>query len=388
MIKLYSNDKRCWAEIDFDAVKHNFNVIKSKLSDDKKLCCVVKADAYGHGAKKLSKIYENMGADYFAVSNINEAIELRKSGISKPVMILGFTNPECADLLDKYNIEQAVFSKEYGERLNFFAEKFNVRIKIHIKLDSGMGRIGFKTNVSKDLDDAKNVCVMNNLIPIGVFTHFAVADEGEDGKNYTHNQYKSFNDGIKHLEALGVKFEIKHCSNSASIMNYSDFEPNMVRAGIILYGLNPSEKVDCSEFKSVMSVKTVISQIKEISSGECLSYGCTYKAAEKRKIATIPMGYADGLLRYNSNNGYVLIRGQKAPIVGRVCMDQAMVDVTDIGNININDIVTIFGESNSEFISADDVAKRCKTIGYEIVCDISKRVPRIYFENGKEQDEN
>lgn len=379
--------QRYWAEIDLDSAEYNFKLIKTKLSDTTKLCCVVKADAYGHGAVRLSKLYECLGADYFAVSNIEEAIQLRKNDIKKPILILGYTHPKCAGLLSKFDIEQSVFSLEYARQLNEFATENKVNIKIHIKLDTGMGRIGFsckkKSDLTPELDDAVASCMLKNLIPYGVFTHFAVADEKENGAEYTKNQYTNFKFGIDYMESRGISFKIKHCSNSAGILDYPDYQMDMVRAGIILYGLSPSEKAFNTSLKPLISLKAKISQVKILKKGECVSYGCKYKAQRDTVVATVPVGYADGLWRMNSDKGYMLVNGKKAKIIGRICMDQTMLDVTDNDNIKESDTVVIIGQSGGEYISVNEIASNCETINYEIVCAIGKRVPRIYIKSGK-----
>lgn len=384
---MHSTYKRYWSEIDLDAAEYNFSLIKRGLSENTKLCCVVKADAYGHGAVKLAKLYESLGADYFAVSNISEALQLRENDIKKPILILGYTNPDCAELIAKYDIEQCVFSKEYGILLAECAKKSGVKIKIHIKLDSGMGRIGFSCKHMEEdachLSDALEICKMNCFIPYGIFTHFAVADEGEEGKNYTLNQYKAFCFGCEFLEKNGIKFKVKHCGNSAAILNYPELNLDMVRAGLILYGLSPSEK--CSDFrlKPVMSLKTVISQTKELAEGDMVSYGCTYKADKNITLATVPVGYADGLWRCNAKCGEMLVSGKRVSVKGRICMDQTMLDVSGVGDAKIGDTVVILGKSGDEYISADEIAKRCGTINYEIICSVGKRVARLYTKNNE-----
>ena len=332
--KYISKRKRFWAEIDINAAEKNFNLIKSKLNKDTKLCCVVKANAYGHGAVYLSKLYERLGADFFAVSNIEEAMQLRNNGISTPILILGYTPTSCASILADNNISQSVFSYSYAKELSKSAAADGVTVKIHIKLDSGMGRIGFDCvhNNEKMIDTVLDVCNMQGLAPEGIFTHFAVADEGVDGATFTKLQYERFTSAIEELNNRGIAFEIKHCANSATTFEYPEYHLDMVRVGVVLYGLAPSNKVcGCEDLIPVMSLKSVISMIKEIEAGDTVSYGCTFKADKKTKIATAPVGYADGFWRSNAENGsQMLIRGQRVDIVGRVCMDQLMLDVTNV----------------------------------------------------------
>ena len=383
--KYISKRKRFWAEIDINAAEKNFNLIKSKLNKDTKLCCVVKANAYGHGAVYLSKLYERLGADFFAVSNIEEAMQLRNNGISTPILILGYTPTSCASILAENNIAQSVFSYSYAKELSKSAVADGVNVKIHIKLDSGMGRIGFDCIHANDkmLDTVLEVCNMQGLNPEGIFTHFAVADEGVDGAEFTRLQYERFTSAVDELKSHGVEFEIKHCANSATTFEYPEYHLDMVRVGVVLYGLAPSKKVrGCEDLLPVMSLKSVISMIKEIEEGDTVSYGCTFKAEKKTKIATAPVGYADGFWRSNAENGtQMLIRGQRVNIVGRVCMDQLMLDVTNVKGVREGDYITLIGADKDGFISADELAKNNHTIGYEMICSIGERVPRFYIKD-------
>ena len=383
--KYISKRKRFWAEIDMNAAEHNFKLIKSKLDSKTKLCCVVKANAYGHGAVYLSKLYEKLGADFFAVSNIEEAMQLRNNGITTPILILGYTPTSCASILAENNISQSVFSYSYAKELSKCAEADGVRVKIHIKLDSGMGRIGFDCIHQKDdmINSIIDVCNMTGLENEGIFTHFAIADDGKDGAEFTKLQYERFIFAVDTLKARGIEFSIKHCANSATTFEYPEYHLDMVRVGVVLYGLAPSQKVrGCEELIPVMSLKSVISMIKEIEEGDTVSYGCTFKATKKTKIATAPVGYADGFWRSNATNGtQMLIHGQRVNIVGRVCMDQLMLDVTDIKGVREGDYITLIGADKNEFIGADELAKNNGTIGYEMICAIGERVPRFYIKD-------
>ena len=383
--KYISKRKRFWAEIDMNAAEKNFNLIKSKLTPSTKLCCVVKANAYGHGAVYLSKLYENLGADFFAVSNIEEAMQLRNNGIKTPILILGYTPTSCASILAENNISQSVFSYSYAKELSASAKADGVNVKIHIKLDSGMGRIGFDSihNINKTVETIADVCNMEGLIPEGIFTHFALADDGTDGAEFTRIQYERFTDITNKLASKNIEFEIKHCANSATTFEYPEYHLDMVRVGVVLYGVAPSNKVrGCEELTPVMSLKSVISMIKEIEQGDTVSYGCTFKADKKTKIATAPVGYADGFWRSNATNGtQMLIRGQRVNIVGRVCMDQLMLDVTDIKGVREGDYITLIGTDKDETITADEIAKNNGTIGYEMICAIGERVPRFYIKD-------
>ena len=383
--KYISKRKRFWAEIDINAAEKNFNIIKSKLKPETKLCCVVKANAYGHGAVYLSKLYERLGADFFAVSNIEEAMQLRNNGISTPILILGYTPTSCASILAENNISQTVFSYSYAKELSKSAIADGVKVKIHIKLDSGMGRIGFDCIHKREemFESIIDVCNMQGLENEGIFTHFALADDGKDGAEFTKEQYKRFISAVDELKSRGIDFEIKHCANSATTFEYPEYHLDMVRVGVVLYGLAPSSKVSsCEELTPVMNLKSVISMIKEIEEGDTVSYGCSFKADKKTKIATAPVGYADGFWRSNSTNGtQMLIRGQRVNIVGRVCMDQLMLDVTNVKGVSEGDYITIIGGDKDEFISADELARNNRTIGYEMICAIGERVPRFYIKD-------
>lgn len=382
-MKLQPYQKRTWAEINLDAVVHNFLTVRKQVRSEKtKLCCVVKANGYGHGAVQLSKQYEKLGADYLAVSNIEEAIQIRSNGIGLPILILGYTDPCCVNELFQYNITQCVFSYDYGVELSRNAVEQNVVVKIHIKLDTGMGRIGFLCT-EDNLDLVDNVCRMQGLIYEGIFTHFAVADEGEVGKEYTCSQFNKFMTAIEYLRVKGLTFSIRHCANSAAIFDYPEMCLDMVRAGIVLYGLQPSNTLRCpGKLIPVMNLKTIISHIKIIHADQRVSYGGEYTATQDVKVATIPVGYADGLWRSNYRNHMMVdVEGKLAPVIGRVCMDQCMIDVSNIPEAKVASEVTVYG-TNGE-VSIERIARANETISYEIVCAVGERVPRVYKENSK-----
>ena len=364
-MELKNYQKRCWAEIDLNKIENNFKKIKGNV------CCVVKADAYGHGAVEISKFYEKLGCFYFAVATIEEAVELRKGGISKPILILGYTNPACAKMLSLYHLTQCVYSLEYAEALNLEAKKVNCKILCHLKIDTGMGRIGFQYHgSSNELEYAYKACTLSNLNFEGIFMHFAMSDEGIN--EYTINQYNYFCEAIKYLESKGITFKIKHAQNSGGIVNYKNLPFTMSRAGIILYGFNIN---DSNDFEEALSLKAIVSHVKEINKGDSVSYGREFVANKKTRVATLSIGYADGFNRHNFGS-YVIINGEKCNILGRVCMDQIMVESN---TAKMGDAATIYGEG----IAIKDVAKYNKTIPYEILCSISRRVPRVYLYNGK-----
>ncbi|MBQ8921380.1 MAG: alanine racemase [Oscillospiraceae bacterium] len=382
--------KRTWAEINLDHAAWNYTQIRKAVRPDAKVCCVIKANGYGHNAVRLAALYETLGADFLAVSNLEEALQLRQNQITLPILILGYTPPECAAVLAKQNISQCVYSRSYGEALSQAAMSDGVRVKMHIKIDSGMGRIGFQHRGGhSELTDALAVCKLPCLKAEGIFTHFAVADDGEAGEAFTAEQYRNFIDAIEHLESSGIHFALRHCANSAAIFDkpeipgLPDVHLDMVRAGVVLYGLKPSEQTrNLPELKPVMALKSVISHIKTIQTGDTVSYGRTFTADSPRVIATVPIGYADGFWRLNSNgNCKMLVRDQLCPLVGRVCMDQLMLDITDAKGLSTGDIVTVFGDE-AGLCSADQIAANTGTINYEVVCAVGERVPRFFLKDG------
>jgi len=380
--------RRTWAEISINAVEHNYRKIKERLKPNTLMMCVVKADAYGHGVEIVAKELDRLGADWFAVSNIEEAKEIRSLGILKPILILGFTPPELAKELSEYNISQSVFSLDYAVALNKKAIEANVKVKSHLKVDTGMGRIGVlyhdKQRDAASVDEAERICSLKGLEFEGIFTHFAVADDGVEGEVFTFHQYECFDDMIAQLEKKGVTFTLKHCCNSAATIAYPQFHLDMVRPGIILYGLNPSDKMEgMIDLKPVMQLKSLISLVKDTYSGTTVSYGRTYTAPKNIRIATVPIGYADGYPRSLSNRQDMIVCGKRAPIIGRVCMDQLMLDVSDIDGVHEGQTIVVFGKEGKESISVDEIASKNGTINYETVCLIGKRVPRLIEKDGK-----
>ena len=342
-----------------------------------KLMAVVKADGYGHSAKAVAPVLEEMGADCFAVSNIEEAIDLRKYGIKKPILILGYTPVTRVCDLFRHNISQCVYSFEYAQKLSDAAQLENVTVKIHIKLDTGMSRLGFDCRSDElcGIDDAIKATTLPLFALEGIFTHFAVADrtlQTEDG--FTDGQYNRFIKAVEKLEQNGLCAPLCHCCNSAGFLLDNNKHLDLSRIGISLYGLSPSCDLEPQgDFIPVMTVKSVVSFVKEIKAGDTVNYGRTFKAQKNMRIATITAGYADGYPRILSNKAYVIINGKKSPIVGRICMDQMCVDITDIPQTKMGDEVILFGKE----LSVDVLADLSNTINYEIICGISPRVPRI-----------
>lgn len=381
--------RRTWVEIDLDDALYNFENIK-KIANGRSVMPVVKADAYGHGANVLAKLYEDNGADGFAVSNINEAIKLRKFGIKKDILVLGFTPIEYIQQMYAFNITQAVYCLDYAKQLSKAAGQNNFVIKVHFKIDTGMCRIGFdaRNDSFNGVSEVEESLKLSNLNFEGIFTHFSSADSVDEADvEYSDNQYRLFCQTIDKLKKNGHNFKYVHCCNSAASALRSSDNGNLIRPGIILYGLSPAAGLDIGFVqKPIMSMKSAVSMIKTINVGDSVSYGRTFTADREMKLATVPIGYADGYPRAMSNQGFVLINGKKAAIIGRVCMDQMTVDVTDIEDVGIGTVVTVIGRDGEHQITYDDIAAACNTINYEIMCNISVRVPRVYVKNSKLTD--
>ena len=368
--------------MDLDALAHNMREIRRLARKDALVTAVIKADGYGHGATKIAQTLLDNGADRLAIAVLDEGIELRNAGFGGPILILGFTDKERAEEIVSFNLEQAVYSWELAEAISKAAVKQNKTAKIHIKVDTGMGRIGLKTD-RDSVQLIKKISQLPNIVIEGIFTHFAVADALD--KAYTEEQYAKFTWICKELERENVRINVKHCGNSATIIDLPEMHLNMVRAGIILYGLKPSDEVmlDKIELKQVMSLKVRISHVKEIEAGQSVSYGRKFIAEKKSKIASLPIGYADGYTRMLSGKAEALVKGRRVPVVGRICMDQCMVDVTGIEDVKVGDEAVLFGKQGEGFIHIDELAEKLDTINYEIVCMISRRVPRVYVKDGK-----
>lgn len=378
--------RRTWAQINLDALDNNITQIKSVIDPSAKLCAVVKADCYGHGYEYTAQQMQESGADWFAVSNLAEALQLRKAGIDRPVLILGYTPPDKVRELVYNDISQAVYSLSYAEALSENAALYGVTVNAHIKVDTGMSRIGFLYHDSVEdypvIDEIEKVCSLPGINPEGIFTHFSSADCA-DGELFTRLQYDLFLSACDRLAARGIYFEIRHCSNSAGILSYREMNFDMVRAGIILYGLYPSSAVERPvKLLPVMELKTVISMLKTVPAGTPVSYGRTFTVEHEMRIATVPIGYADGYPRRLSNKMSMLVNGHRAPVIGNVCMDQTMLDVTGIDNVFEGKQITVFGKDGGAYISVDELAEKAGLINYEVLCSLSRRVPRVYIKNG------
>ncbi|OEH94328.1 alanine racemase [Bacillus solimangrovi] len=368
-----------WVSISLDAIKNNIQQFRNHISSSCKFMAVVKADGYGHGAEIIAKTAIKEGADYLGVAFIDEAVQLRKCGITTPILVLGYTPPDTLQLAIEQNITLTCFSEDILVEASKIATNLNKTALIHLKVDTGMSRIGVRTKEDA-LSFTNRAASLPNVVLEGIFTHFAAADSNDS--TFTDMQFSTFQEIVDYVERSGFHFQLKHCCNSAGTMQYPHMHLDMVRVGISLYGLLPDPNIPTRPFelKQAMQFKTKIVTVKDLEEGNSISYGCTYTTESTRTIATLPIGYADGLNRLLSNKAEMIVRGKRAPIVGRICMDQTMIDVTGIPNVQHHDEVTIFGRDQNCFISIDEIAQLIGTINYEIVCAIGKRVPRIYYE--------
>ena len=377
-----TDEERVLAIVDLDAIASNIKNIRAKVDKNSGIIGIIKADAYGHGSVETAKVLLDNGADWLAVAVVDEGLNLRKNGITAPILLLGYT-PELRlnDVINNGFI-QTVYSYDTAKKLSDAASALGKKAVIHIKIDTGMGRIGYRVN-EESADEIVKISKLPNIDVNGMFTHFSTADEAD--KAYTLEQYNKFVKMNDMLEERGLHIPVKHAANSAAIMDFDNMMFNMVRPGIILYGAYPSDEVkkENLSLSPAMSIKTHVSYVKDVNEGDSISYGRKYTAPSKRRIATIPVGYADGFIRAYSNGGKVLVRGEYAPIVGRICMDQFMVDVTDIDGVEVNDEVVLMGRQGDKEITADFIASVLDTINYEVFCTLSKREPRQYIQNGK-----
>ncbi len=374
---------RAWAEIDLDAIAYNVREIKRLTGKRVELMGVVKADAYGHGVLEVIRTLLDNGITQLAVSMLDEAVQIRQLGIKVPILVLSYTDPARAEEIVLNDVTQTVFSHDIAKALSAASVKLGRNAKIHIKVDTGMTRVGFMPGYSA----VKNIMEIGRLPGLtieGLFTHFASADETE--RDYTMLQYERFMSICSELGRVGIHIPVKHVCNSAAIIQYPEMHLDLVRPGVILYGLYPSQQVDVGKIrlKPAMTLKANVILVKDVEQDTCISYGRTFRTSRPSRIATIPIGYADGYTRLLSNKGRMLVNGEFAPVVGRVCMDQCMIDVTDLKQeLHVGDEVVVFGRQNGACISVDEVAADIGTISYEVICIIGKRIPRVYLKDGK-----
>lgn len=374
---------RVRAVINLDAILYNMNSMHQNISEDTKIMAVIKADGYGHGAAEVAECIEHL--DYlagYAVATVEEGLILRNHGIKKPILILGYAFPDQYDELIAADMRPTVFTREMAQELSQAAGEMGVDCPIHFAVDTGMGRIGYQVT-EEAADEMAQIARLPHIMVEGIFTHFARADEAD--KTSAEEQLALFEKMISMLEERGIEIPIKHCSNSAGIVELKEANMDMVRAGITLYGLWPSEEVrrDIIDLKPALSLITHVAYVKDLEAGRAISYGGTYVTKRPSRIATIPVGYADGYARGLSNKGAVLIHGKRAPICGRVCMDQFMVDVTDIPEVKMGDEVILIGSAGEETITMEEVGELSGRFNYEFVCNLGKRIPRVFRRNGK-----
>ncbi len=381
MIERY---QRVYAAVDLDAVRRNMDGMRKKLSPKTKMIAVIKADGYGHGAVQIGRQLEEL--DYvfgYATATAEEALILRHANLTKPILVLGYVFPYCYEELIRHDIRIAVFREDTLRELSDCARRLGKTAKVHVKVDTGMSRIGIRTDGEGRIF-VKKVLAEEGIELEGIFTHFARADEAD--KKYARKQLADFQDFIdKTEESTGYRIPMKHCSNSAGILELPEANMDVVRAGIALYGLWPSEQVsrETMPLSPALSLKSRIVYVKEVEEGTQISYGGTYVASKRMRVATIPVGYGDGYPRGLSGKGYVLIHGKRAPILGRVCMDQFMVSVEDIPEAKEGDEVTLIGKDGQEWITMEQLGDLSGRFNYELACDLGKRIPRVYLQNGE-----
>lgn len=372
---------RLLAEINLDAIGNNIREIRRRIKHETQLLAVVKADAYGHGSEEVAKVCLYNGADQLAVATCDEGVQIRQWSIQVPVLILGNTVEGQLETVINYELTQTVFRYETAKIMSDIAVKLNKTALVHIKIDTGMSRIGFLPTDSS-IDEIEKIFALPNLKVTGIFTHFATADEKD--KTFTMVQYQKFRFVTDTLNKKGFNNFIRHCSNSGAILDMPELQLDMVRAGIIIYGMYPSNEVSHPiNLIPAMSLKSQISYVKYLEENVSIGYGRTYFTTHKTKVATIPIGYADGYSRAFSNKARVIVNGHYAPIIGNVCMDQMMIDVSDIPDVKDGDSVIIMGSDGKNTVSAEELAGISNTINYEVVCNVGKRVPRVYIKNGE-----
>jgi len=378
-----------WAEISLGAYAHNIRELKRITRPPARLMAVVKANGYGHGAVEVAREALQNGAQYLGVARINEAIPLREAGLSAPILIFGYSPPDLAPILIDYELTQSVYSLSTARALSEQATRKGKKINVHLKVDSGMGRLGFlleaintipnDTPLNNPVPEIEAITRLAGLTVEGIFTHFATADSAD--KSYAELQLDRFMELLNRLQREGLEPPLRHAANSGALIDMPDSHLDMVRPGIATYGLHPSDEINKSrvDLKPVMTLKSKIIHLKKVPPGFNISYGITFQTKNRTTIATIPVGYADGFNRLLSSRGYMLVHGQRVPIVGRVCMDLTMLDVGGISGVALEDDVVVFGEQGDEAITADEIAASIGTINYEVVSTITGRVPRVYL---------
>lgn len=370
-----------WMEVDLDNLVHNIRQIKANITNPTSVMGIIKADGYGHGSLEVARVLKEEGVDRFGVAVLDEGIQLRAAGIKEPILVLGYTPPQLFEQLLEYRITPTIYNYGDAVKLSELACAKGTKMRIHLKLDTGMGRIGL-VSVQDSLDIVSNIYQLSSIIVEGIFTHFSVADERD--KSYTKEQYKKYINFITALRKRGIDIPLCHAGNSAACIDLPDMHLDMVRPGIILYGLYPSDQVDKEKLKlkPLASLRARIAHVKTVPAGTSIGYGRRYVSKATSVIATLPIGYADGYTRMLSGKASVLVRGARAPLVGNICMDQCMIDVTGIPDVKVGDEVILMGKQDGQSVTAEELADLIGTINYEIVCMIGKRVPRVYVKDG------
>ena len=382
--------KRTWAEISLDNLEHNYHALRSQTPEGCKFLGVIKADAYGHGAVPVSGTLSELGCEYLAVSNLEEAVQLRRGGIRTPVLILGYTPPEYADTMVFMDLTQEIHSMDYARALEERLRGTNYILNVHLKLDTGMGRIGFLAyGAHSELAQLRAFSRLTHLRAEGVFTHFSAADSClADDEAYTETQYARFQAALAELEGYGIHPALRHCANSAVTILHPEYSLDMVRGGIALYGCAPDR--DCAgllDLRPVMTLRTTIAQIRDVAAGTPISYGRTFTAPHDLRMAVLPVGYADGLSRSLSGRARFRLHGVDVPVIGRICMDMCMVDITGVPNAKVGDELTLFGyDEDGQRVPVERLAEASGTISYEILCTLSKRIARLYYSGGRQSE--
>ena len=371
--------------IDLDAIQNNIQKLKQITDKKSKFMAVVKADGYGHGAVRVAQKAFQSGADWLGIARLNEAVELRKAGIEAPLLVFGYIHPAQAAMIKDLDLVATVYGLKMAKALSAKAKLLNKPIKVHLKIDTGMGRVGMvieKTARKQVLKKIEEIVKLPGIDLKGIYTHFAAADCKD--RRYTDLQIELFASLVDDLKKKGIELETCHAANSAGIIGFPGSHFDMVRAGISIYGLYPSGEVDQSKVKltPAMTLKSIVTAVREVPKGFCVSYGMTHKTRKKTRLASVPVGYADGFSRRFSSNGTLLVKGHRAPVVGRICMDQTMIDVGDIPDVSPGDEVVLIGSQGDETLGADELAERINTINYEIVSALTPRVKRIYSDSG------
>ncbi|PKM90470.1 MAG: alanine racemase [Firmicutes bacterium HGW-Firmicutes-12] len=366
-----------WAEINLGAIAHNVREIRRIIKPNSKIMAIVKANAYGHGASEVSRIVLQNGADFLGVAILDEALYLRTQGFKVPILVLGYTPPQQAQQVVEKDISQTIYTLEQAEVLSQAALKTGNKARLHIKIDTGMSRIGFLPN-RQAVETLVKIARLPRVIIEGLYTHFVAADQKD--KSFTKEQLTKFLDFNRELEKAGLYIPLKHAANSAATIELEEANLDMVRPGIILYGMYPSEQVQKNIvlLKQAISLKAQIAHVKEVEKNTSISYGRNFITKSRTIVVTLPLGYADGYSRLLANKGEVLLNGQRVHVIGRICMDQLMVDATEVADAKIGDEVVLIGQQGSETITPDELAHKLGTINYEITCMISARVPRVY----------